>query len=393
MYHPVVKKASSMDVGPIVSTLSTVRQQFAEASHRWPQLSHALVIFLDTQLGRAHGLGPPRLSHRQPPHSEAYGLIDGETQFIRDVDGSIRQETTFAVSAHSQFHFSDAAIQTAASAIDRFRDLAAIAWPAALQLPEPTWTILNPPLKENLGTLVGRSWLGPHRVYFDRDKVLAQLTQQAIDGVNHNYDPDQVVPPSGYRLRGFRDVTQPHVLWLLAVYNIGWKASTLGPFRLERSTWESTTNFTFRAIEADLDAFDGRAFAIMPSNCPRPIEWFCSEMSDPFLKSALTIDLLLRRIEEANRSESSGVARTVAEAKVPATATLSVVELARLLDVDQEPLRKRLERWRAKNLDGGWIQAADTRVRQPQYLYPFHIAAAYATDIKKRLRGQQGSPT
>jgi hypothetical protein len=48
----------------------------------------------------------------------------------------------------------------------------------------------------------------------------------------------------------------------------------------------------------------------------------------------------------------------------------------------REALRKRLESWRKKNLDGGWIEARDPKPREPKYLYPLGKVWPLIQDLK-----------
>lgn len=55
---------------------------------------------------------------------------------------------------------------------------------------------------------------------------------------------------------------------------------------------------------------------------------------------------------------------------------LSHSELADLLGIPKddyktrETLRKRLEAWKRRNLEGGWVEVKDAKPREPRYLYP-----------------------
>jgi hypothetical protein len=48
----------------------------------------------------------------------------------------------------------------------------------------------------------------------------------------------------------------------------------------------------------------------------------------------------------------------------------------------REALRKRLEKWRNKNRDGGWVEVADRKPRQPGYLYPVGKVWPVVEDMK-----------
>lgn len=48
----------------------------------------------------------------------------------------------------------------------------------------------------------------------------------------------------------------------------------------------------------------------------------------------------------------------------------------------REALRKRLEAWRNANRDGGWIEVADRKPRQPGYLYPVGKVWPVIEDMK-----------
>jgi len=48
----------------------------------------------------------------------------------------------------------------------------------------------------------------------------------------------------------------------------------------------------------------------------------------------------------------------------------------------REALRKRLESWRNRNQDGGWIEVADRKPKQPGYLYPLGKVWSVIEDMK-----------
>lgn len=376
------------DIGA-VRTLRTVRQQFAEASHRWPDLRHTLVLVLETAEGRKHLLGPPRLQTRHVVHHSLGGLVESDCMFMPQEDGTCTQIGTPGIGFMSAIDV-EAPNQAASSGVARLNDLATIAWNALLQVSEGAWGLLSRPNEELSQTLVGRAWLGPYRAHFDRDAFIARHNEARRRGVESDFDVAAIAPSSGFQMKGMSRPVDASVLWLIAMHNIGWRATSNAPFRADRFVWHDNGSFTFQRLEAELGFADGRGFASLPKPCSRPIEWFCSDIRDPLLKSALAIDALLDAHEMSCPARSSKPSAATIETKdivrdgVLEKATLSVVDLAKHFDVDPERLRKRLERWRAKNLDGGWVEASDAASQEPRFLYPFGIARQQAERMKAR---------
>jgi hypothetical protein len=350
-------------------------------------MRHRVAFSIESERGRAHVLGPPGFADHRPTHGGCHCLIDGDSTYVQQSDGTVQHSGTHGVSVYHVLHCDGASIQDASNCVARMRDLGSVAWTALLQTPTRCWALLDPPALELPHTLVGRTWLGPYRTHFDRERMIERLhKQQESRGIALDYDPEVVLPSSRNQLRGFFRGTDPNLLWLLAVYNIGWLGRAECCFELTRFVWDENARFTFGPLEAELDQFDGRSFGKISTNCPRPIEWFCSEMADPFLKSTFAIDQFLHAAD-SDTDAPHPVSGSISEIKLAAidpsaNAPLSVTDLAVINSVDPEKLRKRLERWRRKNLDGGWIEVNTRNPRDPKYLYPQGPAKVIADEIR-----------
>jgi hypothetical protein len=68
--------------------------------------------------------------------------------------------------------------------------------------------------------------------------------------------------------------------------------------------------------------------------------------------------------------DSSAVQQSPLEklAALPDEAMMNHIDLSAKLTLEAEPLRKRLDRWRERNLDG-WRESENRQAREPKYIY------------------------
>lgn len=67
-------------------------------------------------------------------------------------------------------------------------------------------------------------------------------------------------------------------------------------------------------------------------------------------------------------------------------ALYSCIDLARLFDVDQEALRKRLERYRKTNLGDGWKEQTNDSRREPKYSYRLKAVRPILDELRASSR-------
>ena len=73
------------------------------------------------------------------------------------------------------------------------------------------------------------------------------------------------------------------------------------------------------------------------------------------------------------------------EVELPDDAMLAVASLATSFDVDPEALRKRLERWRARNAAGNdWMPNENRGPNDPAYIYRVGAVRSIVLDLKSR---------
>jgi hypothetical protein len=295
----------STDAASAIHALTTLRAQFVDASSKWPDVKHTLVVLLDTP--RATDQWQKRLeqSPRTLTKRDIGIFAEAEFNLAIDSDGNARREGVPAIKMESTFR------ELGDPPIGRFRGtarflaLAEPAWKALVQLPESIWELFNLPNGESPDSLVGRTWLSRYRQSVDRDKSLAHLERLKVSGVDidsgHFYVPEK----SGHEIRGLAHKVPPALLWLIALYNLGWRNESGAFLAVERHTWsEAHGDFVFRQRESELDLFRKQPIFNLPIDIPKPIEWFESELSDPLMASVWAIDGLL---EAARRDQCASV--------------------------------------------------------------------------------------
>jgi hypothetical protein len=91
----------------------------------------------------------------------------------------------------------------------------------------------------------------------------------------------------------------------------------------------------------------------------------------------------------ADRIEADQQQRQEPPAREDPNELLSPAKLADRLGIPsddaktRERIRKRVEEWRKRNLDGGWIEVTDPRPREPRYLYPLGKVWPLVQDLKR----------
>ena len=228
-------------------TLATLRRQFEEASHRYGDLCSTMIVSTD-------GISPWPLSHclwvdRLPGRETGLGRLPVVCHPSPDEALLV---DNFVTCSLENLHRDE-----------RFRQLAAEAWRATLQLPPSAWQLLRGPATEHAdGGVANQMWLGGYRKSAS-DKIVG------IDG-------------------------DPETLWLLILHNLRWTQATpavrftWNPNQVIRDPRDARTTITF-----DEPASLRQWLPQYSDMIVLPLERFGSRLPcDVFLESVLAIDRL-----------------------------------------------------------------------------------------------------
>lgn len=111
---------------------------------------------------------------------------------------------------------------------------------------------------------------------------------------------------------------------------------------------------------------------------PEPAHWHMQQRFDwaPVVSELRMIESAACRAEQ-NPQDQHLTDEQVTPFKLAERLGISADSKAR------EALRKRLEKWRNENKNGGWIEVADPKPRQPRYLYPLRTVWPIVAEMKR----------
>lgn len=104
----------------------------------------------------------------------------------------------------------------------------------------------------------------------------------------------------------------------------------------------------------------------LPEHCREYIKtvWYCNA----FAGTVEAIRRLTAKPAAASEPQGTGKGDGDPLAAIPDEAMMNHIDLAAKLNLEVEPLRKRLDRWRERNLDG-WKETENRQSRDPKYIY------------------------
>jgi len=285
------------------SSLLTLRRQFEAASTEWPRLTHLL------HCAKADATGREELARFVPGEDDsrkASGPIELDSIGIRP---SLQTDGSFDSGAVGTMITSGDHSVKATWGRDRLTELAKAAGLELANLPQACWHLSTPTqLDTDLG-IADQLWLGRFRRLMRRDVQLHARKQVEAAGGDASDIP---VPEHDEFIWDGRLQASEANRWMLLLHNLAWRRPSQNALTCKRTTGSPRMTVHFDSgddVRRYVDTFGRLATPTDVTINPRPIiqlplTYFSSALPfDPFLCSALAIDILLAAVPEDTHAE------------------------------------------------------------------------------------------